>query len=72
MSDVVRHLSKEYQSQYEMIVSIFKANADTWYYTHTCAEYARDVCYKATGVYLDVDDYFGFETPRELAKSIGN
>jgi hypothetical protein len=33
---------------------------------------SRDVYFKATAIYLDVDDYFGIETPRELAKNIGN
>ncbi|WP_457592057.1 hypothetical protein [Hydrogenimonas sp.] len=60
------------QAQYDAISSMLKKGYDTWYVTHTCADYARDVYYKATGVYLDVDDYMGIETPRELAKSIGN
>ena len=41
-------------------------------FIHTCADYARDVFYKAKGKYLDTDDYLGFETPGELAKSLGN
>jgi len=44
---------------------------DTWYITNTCAEWARDAIYATTGNYLDVDDNFGIETPRELSRTLG-
>ena len=58
--------------QYDKISGMLESGSDTWYVTHTCADYARDVFYKASGTYLNVDDYFGIETPRKLAESIGN
>jgi hypothetical protein len=60
------------QSQYDAIASMLGADTNSWWITYTCADYARDVFYQATGRYLDVDDYLGIETPRELARSIGN
>jgi RHS repeat-associated protein len=43
----------------------------TWGYTHTCADWARDAVQYSTGLRMDVDDWFGFETPRELSRSLG-
>jgi len=60
------------QAQYDSIGSMLVAGSDTWYITHTCADYARDTYGAATGINLDADDYFGIETPRELARNIGN
>ena len=60
------------QAQYNKILPMIQQGSDSWWVTHTCADYARDVFYQATGKYLDVDDYMGIETPRELARSIGN
>lgn len=44
---------------------------DTWSYGHTCADWARDGMQAATGINLDVDDYLGIETPRELSETLG-
>jgi len=48
----------------------FVKTYNEWGYLHTCADWSRDAFYKATGIRIDVDDYFGIETPRELSKSI--
>ncbi len=51
----------------------FKAlmNANVaWRYSHTCASWASDVVYEVIGEDVDADDMGGFETPRELGKSI--
>ena len=60
------------QAQYDSIAPMIQVDTNSWWVTYTCADYARDVFYQATGRYLDVDDYMGIETPRELARSIGN
>jgi hypothetical protein len=41
-----------------------------WEYTNTCASFATEVVDEVVGEDLDADDYGGFETPRELGKSI--
>ena len=41
-----------------------------WDYTNTCASFATEVVEEVVGEDLDADDYGGFETPRELRKSI--
>jgi hypothetical protein len=45
---------------------------DTWGYLHNCADWTRDAVKATTGDSLDVDDWFGIETPRELTESIQN
>lgn len=42
----------------------------TWSFSYTCADWARDVIKSSIGKHIDVDDYFGIETPRELTKYI--
>ncbi|AZZ92729.1 hypothetical protein EUZ85_19175 [Hahella sp. KA22] len=42
----------------------------TWTYTNTCASWASEVVYQATGKDVDADDWGGFETPRELGTNI--
>lgn len=46
------------------------AESDTWGYTHSCADWASDVGRRVTGENVDADDWFGFETPRELSRSL--
>jgi RHS repeat-associated protein len=58
------------KAQYDEFIR-FINKSDTWRYTHTCADWARDVIKAITGTRLDADDWFGFETPRELSKSMG-
>lgn len=41
-----------------------------WKYTHNCASFASDTVYEIFKEDVDADDYLGFETPRELGKSI--
>jgi hypothetical protein len=41
-----------------------------WSYTHTCASWASNVLNNVVGDDIDADDWLGFETPRELGKSI--
>jgi hypothetical protein len=42
----------------------------TWRYTNTCASWASETIYAVTGEDVDADDYMGFETPREITRSI--
>ncbi len=56
---------------YNKLTPFLKPYSDSWHTTHTCADYARDMWNLGTGEYLDIDDYFGFETPRELSRSLG-
>ena len=48
----------------------FIGEYDEWGYLHTFADWTRDAFNEATGINLDVDDYFGSETPRELSQTI--
>ena len=48
----------------------FIGTSDTWGYTHTCADWSRDAFKAATGIRLNVDDWFGLETPRKLSGTI--
>ena len=57
------------QGDYDALMA-YVSKADTWSPTRTCADWSRDAFYAATGQYLDVDDYLGIETPRELSESI--
>lgn len=41
-----------------------------WRYTNTCASWASDIVLDVVGEDVDADDWVGFETPRELGKSI--
>lgn len=41
-----------------------------WNYTNTCASWANETAYAVTGENIDADDTLGFETPRQLTKSI--
>lgn len=59
------------KTQYKKFTKFVTKQA-TWRYTHTCADWARDAIKAATGIRLDVDDWFGFETPRELSRSLGH
>ena len=42
----------------------------SWNYTNTCASWAAETMYAVTGWDVDADDTLGFETPRQLTKSI--
>ena len=57
--------SKEYKTFLNVINKY-----DTWGYTHTCADWARDIFKDVTNVKVDADDWGGFETPREISRSI--
>ena len=41
-----------------------------WTYTNTCASWASETASEITGEIIDANDYGGFETPREMGKSI--
>ena len=41
-----------------------------WKYTNTCASWASDGVRHTTGDDIDADDWLGFETPREISRSI--
>ena len=41
-----------------------------WHYTNTCASWASETATTVTGETLDANDTLGFETPRQLSKSI--
>ncbi len=49
--------------------ALMKANV-AWRYTNTCASWASEVVEEVVGEDVDADDWLGFETPRELGKSI--
>lgn len=49
--------------------ALMKANV-TWRYTNTCASWAGEIVEEVVGENVDADDWAGFETPRELGKSI--
>ena len=54
-------------------LDVLNDELDGWWYwigTTTCASFASEVFYEVTGIDVDADDYVGFETPRELGKSI--
>ncbi len=48
----------------------FLNNKEKWTYTNTCAAWASDGVKSVVGENVDADDWFGFETPRELSESI--
>jgi hypothetical protein len=56
--------------QQQKLNRLLKENV-TWRYTNTCASWASETYTAVTGEAVDADDYLGFETPRELTKSIG-
>lgn len=41
-----------------------------WRYTHTCASWASEIVAEVVNEDVDADDWAGFETPRELGRSI--
>ena len=48
---------------------ILKQN-HSWRHTNNCASFASETFEEVTGVDIDADDWFGFETPREIGDSI--
>lgn len=48
---------------------LMKANV-AWRYTNTCASWASEIVEEIVGEDVDADDWGGFETPRELGRSI--
>jgi RHS repeat-associated protein len=54
----------------EKIVDDFIKQPAHWRYTHTCAAWASECWQEVTGEDVDADDNFGFETPREISRSI--
>ena len=59
------------QSQVDDLREFLNTDAE-WGYTHTCADWARDAVAASVGDSIDVDDWLGFETPRELSESLGH
>lgn len=57
------------QAQARHFNALMKANV-AWRYTQTCASWATEVVEEVVGEDVDADDWAGFETPRELGKSI--
>ena len=57
------------EAQSKNFDALMRANV-AWTYTNTCASWASDIVKNIIGDDVDADDYFGFETPRELGSSI--
>lgn len=49
---------------------ILLARNTTWEKTNNCSSWASYIVTEVTGKDVDADDWLGFETPRELGKSI--
>lgn len=56
-------------AQQKHFFALMKSNVE-WRYTNTCASWATEVVEELLGEDVDADDWAGFETPRELGKSI--
>ncbi|MCF6244404.1 MAG: RHS repeat-associated core domain-containing protein [Sulfurovum sp.] len=61
-----RIITKE---QSKKLQDILKKN-HTWRYTNTCASFSSETFSEVTGVNIDANDNFGFETPRKVTESI--
>jgi len=61
---------KKLTAEQEKALAKYIKQKDAWSYTNTCAAWASQGFYKVTGEDVDPDDNLGFETPRELSKSI--
>ncbi len=61
-----RELTDKQAKKFEKLVS----KNWKWRYTQNCSSFASDVFRKVTGVDIDANDLFGFETPREIGGSI--
>lgn len=57
------------EKQQVKLTNILATNT-SWAYTNNCSSWASEVVAQVLKVDIDADDYFGFETPRELGKSI--
>jgi len=55
--------------QANKLLSLLNTNT-TWKETNNCSSWASHVVYEVIGKNIDADDWLGFETPRELGKSI--
>jgi len=54
----------------EKKLKTFLSRTDHWRHSHTCAAWASQGFRETTREDIDADDYFGFETPRELSRNI--
>ncbi len=70
---------KSIHSEYQVITKKefekfekYKNKKDSWWPTHTCADWASDGYKIATGINIDADDWLGLETPREISESIND
>ncbi len=54
----------------EKLLTDYLARKAYWRYTNTCASWSSEIIYYVTREDVDADDWFGFETPRELSRNI--
>lgn len=57
------------EQQAQNLESLLKRNS-SWGFTYNCSSWASDVIWHIIGEDVDADDFFGFETPRELSRNI--
>ncbi|MEM6405533.1 MAG: hypothetical protein AAF669_02905 [Pseudomonadota bacterium] len=57
------------EDQAQSLESLLKRNV-SWGITHNCSSWASAVVRFIIGEDVDADDFFGFETPRELSRNI--
>lgn len=55
--------------QTQRLLNLLAKNT-TWAETNNCSSWASKIVHAVTGQDIDADDWLGFETPRELGKSI--
>ena len=55
--------------QSQKLLNLLAKNT-TWEKTNNCSSWASYIVTEVTGKDVDADDWLGFETPRELGKSI--
>lgn len=55
--------------QTQKLLNLLAKNT-TWAETNNCSSWAAKVIHEVTGQDIDADDWLGFETPREIGRSI--
>jgi len=55
--------------QTQRLLNLLAKNT-TWAETNNCSSWASKIVHSVTGNDIDADDWLGFETPRELGRSI--